>query len=382
MKKKINKKVIILVRYIVVVICAAIFIASTLFFIKSRKKEYSVPAPAIEIMQPVKRSISQSLTLYGNIEARKTVPVVPLVSGVITYYPITVGMSVSEGEVLARIDKAPFEQQVLEADAAYKSYESTFKRIEKLYKANAATLQNFETVKAQRDSAKAQLELAKIQLGYTEVSAPVEGTILMAPLAKGDVGNPQQPVAVIANLSEQVVRLDIPEKYFELFNTNPEKLSAYITLTDMEGVSEPLSVPAVIHTISPYIQVESKTFQTVFKLTENLDHFRPGMFVQITVTFKEYENVSALPLSVLKLDGSCYTFTPDEKGGEDAIKKGTVMWHKFPITIKDNHYFMVPEKLSDKWFVASGQGNIFDKQTVTVTESHGEKTSNKGLIKP
>lgn len=382
MEKKINKKIIILLRYTIVILCAAIFIAGTLYFVKSRSKNYSAPAPAVEIMQPAKRSISQSLTLYGHVEALKIVPVIPLVSGIITHYPVKVGVTVSEGEVLAIIDKAPFEQQVLEAKAAYRSYESTFKRIEKLYKANAATLQNFETVKAQRDSAKAQLELAKIQLGYAEVSAPIDGTILTAPLAKGDVGNPQQPVAIIADLSEQVVRLDIPEKYFELFNTITEKFSTSITQADMTGVPKRLSVPAVIHTISPYIQVESKTFQTVFKLTEKLDHFRPGMFVEITVTFKEYENVPALPLSVLKLDGSCYTFTPDKTEAEDTTKKGTVTWHKFPITVKDNHYFMVPENLSGKWFVASGQGNIFDKQTVTVTEKPSAETNNKKLIKP
>lgn len=383
MKKKIRKKVVVFIRYTIMVACATILVGIILFFTNTKNENYVAPAPVVEIMKPMKRSISQSITLSGHIEALKTVPVVPLVSGIITYYPVKIGMWVSEGEILAIIDKAPFEQQILEANAAYESYESAFKRVEGLYKANAATLQNFETVKAQRDSAKAQFELAKLQLGYAEVSAPVEGTILSAPLAKGSVGNPQQPVAIIADLTEQVVRLNIPEKYFDLFNINPEKLSAYITRADMTGFSKSVSGTAVIDTIAPYIQVESKTFQTVFTLTENLDQFRPGMFVEVTVSFNRYDNVPALPLSVLKLDGSCYIFTPDKVGEKDILEKGIVTWHKFPVTVKDNNYFMVSEELAGKWFVTSGQSTVFDKQTVTALKNHEEEeANNKELIQP
>lgn len=380
MKKKTRKKVVVFVRYTTMIACAAILVAIILFFTNNKNENYVHPAPVVEIMKPAQRSISQSITLSGHIEALTSVPVVPLVSGIITYYPIKIGMPVSEGEILAIIDKAPFELQVLEAKAAYENYTSTFKRVEKLYKVNAATLQNFQAVKAQRDSAKAQLELAKLQLGYAEVSAPVEGTILTAPLAKGSVGTPQQPVAVIADLREQVVRLNIPEKYFDLFNTNPEKLSANITRADMTTFSEPVSGTAVIDTIAPYIQIESKTFQTVFTLTENLNQFRPGMFVEVTVSFNKHENILALPLSVLKLDGSCYIFTPDEIGEKGDPKKGTVTWHQFPVTVKDNNYFMVPEKLSDKWFVTAGQSTVFDRQTVTVAENHEEEASDKELM--
>ena len=50
--------------------------------------------------------------------------------------------------------------------------------IEKLYKAGSTTQQNYDSAKAQADASKAQYDLAKLQMDYTEVRAPVDGTIL------------------------------------------------------------------------------------------------------------------------------------------------------------------------------------------------------------
>ena len=350
---------------LLLVIAAAAAICVSIFNAENKKAAYIPPAPAVKIIQPQNATIEQSLTFSSFVEAVSVVPVIPLVSGRIVEYRAKTGMKVREGDILAQIDKEPFTQGMLQAKAAYENAENAYNRIAELYKSSGAGLQDFENARSQRDSAKAAYELARIQLKQTEIHAPVSGTILKAPLAKGNTANPQQPAAVIADLSTLIVRVHVPEKYFALFSENPKKLSVYAErLISAERPkngesSQSIRAKAVIDTISPYIQADTKTFEAVFKLREHTELFKPGMFIEVHIVYGEYKNVPSLPLEVLKNDGSCYTYNP-------ATKSVTV--RNFPVSVKDNLHFMVPEELAREWFVLSGSYRVFDGQSVEVIE--------------
>ena len=355
-----NPKTKLLIRYGIFAVIFVLVVFIILNFSKKETEGYTSPPPAVEIIKPENKDINQSISISGYVEALDMIPVVPFVSGTIMEYPIKSGMQINKGDLIAKIDDAPYKQQMLQAKAAYLGYQSTFERVENLYKANAATQQNYDSAKAQRDAAKAQYDLAILQMSYTEVTSPSTGTVLMAPLAKGSIGSTQQPLAIIADLSKQVVRLNVPEKYFDLFNQDKTKISAIIKRPGLDGFSEDTSSVATIDTISPYIQPESKTFQVVFNLTNNLDLFRPGMYVDVIVNYAEYKNVPTLPLEVLKVDGSCYTYNEENQ---------TVQYRSFSTQIRDDKFFMIPSELQNESFVINGQGFVFDGQKVTVVNS-------------
>ena len=69
-------------------------------------------------------------------------------------------------------------------------------------------------MKAQRDAAKAQYDLASLQLSYCYVDTPVEGTILMTDGAVGGIATSSSPICVVADLSKLIVNVSIPEKYY------------------------------------------------------------------------------------------------------------------------------------------------------------------------
>ena len=355
-----NPKTKLFIRYGIFAVIFVLVVFIILIFSKKETEGYTSPPPAVEIIKPENKDINQSISISGYVEALDMIPVVPFVSGTIMEYPIKSGMQINKGELIAKIDDEPYKQQMLQAKAAYLGYQSTFERVENLYKANAATQQNYDSAKAQRDAAKAQYDLAILQMSYTEVTSPSTGTVLMAPLAKGSIGSTQQPLAIIADLSKQVVRLNVPEKYFDLFNQDKTKISAIIKRPGLDGFSEDTSSVATIDTISPYIQPESKTFQVVFNLTNNLDLFRPGMYVDVIVNYAEYKNVPTLPLEVLKVDGSCYTYNEENQ---------TVQYRSFSTQIRDDKFFMIPSELQNESFVINGQGFVFDGQKVTVVNS-------------
>ena len=349
-----------LLRYLLFVVFVAAFVLSTVLV--TRKKpvaEKPDALPAVVLQKPVNGTLVESVTISGYVEANAMIPVVPFVSGTITEYPARAGDFVEKDTLLAKIDDAPFRQQLIQAEAAYFAAKSTFDRIENLYKSGATTQQNYDSAKAQADATKAQYDLAHLQVDYTEVRAPVDGTILIADQAVGGVGTQTQPVAVLADLTNQVVRLKVPEKYFDLFNLERESLVVTVTRPAEKNMYEDAVTTATIENIAPYVSPDSKNFIVVCKLDEPGNRFRPGMFVKVQVAYKTYENVPLVSLKARKMDGSFYVY--DE--ATSTVK--FVEADAFPV---DENNFIVPEEYRDSYIVMDGQNFVFDGQKVRVFE--------------
>ncbi len=354
-----------ILRYSLFAGVALIFVLLT--FLVTRKKpvaEKPDTIPAVVLEKPHIGKLVESVTISGYVEANAMIPVLPFVSGTITEYPARAGDFVEKDTLLAKIDDAPFRQQMLQAQAAWFAAQSTFDRIENLYKAGATTQQNYDSAKAQADASKAQYDLALLQVDYTEVKAPVDGTILIADQAVGGVGNQTQPVAVLADLSNQVVRLKVPEKYFDLFTLERDSLQVTVTRPAEKNMYEDAVTSATIENIAPYVSPESKNFIVVCHLDEPGNRFRPGMFVKVQVAYKTYENVPLISLKARKLDGSFYVFNE----ADSSVK--FVNGDEFPL---DGTNFIVPEEYRNSYIVMDGQNFVFDGQKVRVFEAAMEE---------
>lgn len=347
----------------VLIFCAvAVFFFILILLVTNKKKDEQKieTLPVVVIQKPVRQNLVESISISGYIEAKSMIPVVPFVSGTITEYPVSVGDYVEKNQLLAKIDDKPFRQQMIQAEAAYFAAKSTYDRVESLYKAGATTQQNYDTTRAQYDANKAQYDLAKLQLGYTEVCSPISGTVLVADQAVGDIGNQQSPVAIVADLNNLVVRLKVPEKYFDLFVSEKENLSVKITRPAEKNLFEDAVSPAIIENIAPYVSPQNKTFEVVCRLTQNSERFKPGMFVKVQIAYKTYENVPVIPLNAKKMDGSFYIYDeenqtvhfymPDEKTSISSVNDGI--------------NFIVDEQFADSYFVIDGQNFVFDGQKV------------------
>lgn len=352
MKKSARK----LSKTLIFILVAAVFVALILLVTgKKAVEEKAETLPTVVIQKPVKQNLVESVVISGYVEAQAMIPVVPFVSGTIMEYPARAGDYVEKDTLLAKIDDEPFRQQMLQAQAAYFAAKSTYDRVASLYKSGATTQQNYDNARAQYDASTAQYDLAKLQMNYTEVRAPVEGTILIADQAVGSIGNTGTPVAVIADLTNQVVRLKVPEKYFDLFTMERENLVVTITRPAEKNMYDDAVTSATIENIAPYVSPQSKNFEVVCHLDQPGDRFRPGMYVKVQVAYKTHENVYTLPIKAKKMDGSFYTY--DEKS--ETVK--FVMPEQTP---SDGTNFIVDSNYADLYVVIDGQNFVFDGQKV------------------
>lgn len=356
MKK--NNKFLTLFRYLILfaILGVAVFFLGK-FFKERKTVTYIPPIKAVTVVKPEKQTLEKILIFPGYIESETMVPVVPFVNGTILEYPIKAGDFVQKDEVLAVINPEVFRLQVMQADAAYLGYYSAFSRIENLYNAGSTTKQNYDTAKAQTDAAKAQLDLANLQLSYTQVKAPIDGAVIAAPSAKGSIGSTQSPIAVLADLDNLIVNLEIPEKYYTIFSGNTDKLKLTI-LRQNQYESDNVTSTGTIASISPYIKADSKSFTIRIKLNDNINSFKPGMFVKINIAYQQHEDVYALPQRVKKSDGSVYYL--DEEQNAQTIT--------FDKTFETDDYFEIPEEYQNNTFILTGQNTILDGEKVQIKE--------------
>ena len=354
-----NKKSFFLKVGVMAALVIAVVVVIILLCQKTKVAPKAESLVSVVIEKPFSGNLEESINISGYVEANAMIPVVPFVAGTITEYPVCAGDYVKKDQVLAKIDDAPFRQQMIQARAAYLATESTFNRVQTLYKAGATTQQNYDTTKAQYDASKAQYDLAQLQLNYTQVKAPVAGTVLIADMAVGSIGNQQQPVAVLADLNDQVVRLKVPEKYFDLFSLQRQNLEVTVIRPAQKDMYDDAVTSATIKNIAPYISPESKNFQVVCQLDNPGERFRPGMFVRVKVVYKKHENVMLLPIQTKKIDGSLYTYDSES---------GCVHYIESMDTPSDGKNFIVPAQYADMYFVTDGQNFVYDGQRVNLYE--------------
>ena len=215
-------------------------------------------------------------------------------------------------------------------------------------------------MKAQRDAAKAQYDLASLQLSYCYVDTPVEGTILMTDGAVGGIATSSSPICVVADLSKLIVNVSIPEKYYlEMYSRKEDiKITVERKVGDETYVAE-----ADLVSLSPYIDPTTKTFSAKVKLKGDVSAFRPGMMVDINVIYRE-ENVLSLPQSVKKLDGSLYSV---EEAKDGSVK---AKHHSLPVLLSDDEYFQIDDSFADTRFIYRGQSKVLDGQSVVVVEGY------------
>ncbi|MET0240849.1 MAG: efflux RND transporter periplasmic adaptor subunit [Sphingobium sp.] len=158
------------------------------------------PPPQVTVAVPLQRDVVDWDDYTGRFEAPQDVEIKPRVNGVITAILFSNGQDVRTGTPLFTIDPRPYrakvEQaraQVARAQAAYTNARQVASRSRALAAAQAVSKEEVETNQAQERSAEADLAAARaalnaaeLDLGFTTVRAPFGGRISDRRVSLGD----------------------------------------------------------------------------------------------------------------------------------------------------------------------------------------------------
>ena len=182
-----------------------------------------------------KRAITQTADFVGRIEAVNRVDIRARVTGYLEEVLFKDGATVAEGAPLFRIERSPFEAAVEQAQGALEKAQGALQnatvqrqRAEDLLKTNAGSVairdQRVADEKgAQGDetTAAANLKTAQIDLGYTEIRAPIAGRIGRTKVTMGNVVGPDTGVlAQIVSDNPMYVTFPVSQREFLALKTN------------------------------------------------------------------------------------------------------------------------------------------------------------------
>jgi membrane fusion protein (multidrug efflux system) len=180
---------------------------------------------AVGVVRAELQPITETNQFNGRIEATDRVNVVARVIGFLEDRSFTEGTEVKKGDLLYRIEQAPYQADVAAKKAAIQQLQAqlenaniTLNRAETLLHTPAGQQSTVDTaranqlsLKAQIAGAQAQLRQSEINLGYTEIHSPIDGKISQTAITVGNVVGPTSgTLATIVSQDPMYVTFPIP----------------------------------------------------------------------------------------------------------------------------------------------------------------------------
>lgn len=197
----------------------------------------AAPLPTVSVATVIYERLTEWDEFVGRLESPENVALRPRVSGYIDKVMFQEGALVKAGDVLFVIDNRPFVAEVkrLEADLAEAKSQADlakleYQRAEKLISQNAVSKEEFDSRFTQLESSRsriksieAALELAQLNLSYTQVKAPIDGRASRAIVTKGNF--------VTAGESS-LTSIMSTQKIYAYFDADEQTFLKYVKLLD------------------------------------------------------------------------------------------------------------------------------------------------------
>ncbi len=313
-------------------------------------KEVYDSAPTVTMMtSPVRRgSIEETVLATGEVRPSRLVAVGAQASGRITALHVKLGDVVAENDLIAEIDSLTQENNLKTAQASLANYHAqrdekeaqltlsrqTLERQQAMVNQNAVARADLEsaeaTVKtniaqiaaldAQIQSAEVAVATAKVNLGYTRITAPIAGTVLAVVSQAGQTVNATQSaptIVVLGQLDRMTVRAEISEAdvvhvkpgqkvYFTIIGDPERRYDA--VLTSIDPAPETIRSDAAI--TSSTSSSSSSTSSSAIYYYGNFDipnpdgRLRTYMTAEVNIVLGSADNVLLVPSSALGTRGA------------------------------------------------------------------------------
>ena len=294
------------------------------------------------LTEPVVRtSIAQTVSATGEISAAQLVDVGAQASGQIKKLHVTLGQQVKKGDLIAEIDSTSqlnnlntnkakldtYQAQLVSAEIALRSADKKYQREQALWKEDATSREALEDAQDAFAAAKASvaelkssirqtqiaINTAEADLGYTRITAPMDGTVVAIPVEEGQTVNANQTtptIVQVADLSTMLNKMQIAEG-----DVNKVKAGMKLTFTTL---SQPDNVrEATLESIDPGLTTMSQgSYTTSTDTTDSAIYYYArslvpnednvlhiGMTTENTITINQAEKVLAVPKLAVKQRG-------------------------------------------------------------------------------
>jgi RND family efflux transporter MFP subunit len=207
------------------------------------------PAPKVTVAAPLQQKVTRYYEATGNTAAVNSTDLVARVPGFVQGINYQDGDQVKKGKLLFVIEPEPYRVKLEQAQAAEVGAEATlkqnqaaFERQADLLKRETTTQANYDQALAARDSAKSTLDqarantmTAKINVDYTQVTAPFDGIVSARQVSMGQyVGGTGTPTVLASIVQYEPIYVNFTVNEQDLLHIRATLASRNLTTEDLK----------------------------------------------------------------------------------------------------------------------------------------------------
>ncbi|WP_313920649.1 efflux RND transporter periplasmic adaptor subunit [Tahibacter sp.] len=246
----------------------------------------------VEVASVRRRTVAARYSGTAALETPNEAQVVAKTSGVLLKLLIEEGEQVRTGQVLARIDPERPQLEVNRAEATLRRLEAELRRSEEMYARKLIATDAHDRLRFDLATQKAVYDIARLELSYTQIVAPIDGVVAQRMVKKGNEIALNQPMFRIVNNERLEAVLNVPER--ELSKLNP-KMSASLRVDALPGEE----FTGTVDRVSPVIDGSSGTFRTTVAFRDTTQRLKPGMFGRVTIVYDRRADSLTVPRAAL-----------------------------------------------------------------------------------
>ncbi|MBE0693274.1 MAG: efflux RND transporter periplasmic adaptor subunit [Aquamicrobium sp.] len=312
------------------------------------QKFFTEQAPALLTAAVSRGDVEETVLATGTLKPVRLVAVGAQVSGRITAVNVELGQSVEAGDLIAEIDSVTQENALRTAEASLANLkaqrqereatlalnEKTLARQERMLQGRAVSQADYESALAAVAEAQAQIasldaqitageiaiETARADLGYTRITAPIDGTVLAIVSQEGQTVNATQStptIVILGQLETMTVRAEISEAdivkvapgqplWFTIVGEPDRRHDAVLESIEPapESIRNDTSITSSMTTSTSTSSSEAIYYNGIFNVPNADGRLRTYMTAQVNIVLGQARGVLTVPASALGARGA------------------------------------------------------------------------------
>lgn len=296
-------------------VAAAAAVLGLLWYLLSAGSSlHAPPPPLVVVAQAGSKDVTVVEHTIGTVVPEATVQVTARVSGQLMRAYFKEGQMVRAGDLLFLIDPKPFQAaleqaraQLAKDEAMLYSAQNDKKRYDTLFAQNATSSQQRDQADATAKSLlatvaadRAAVDIAKLNLGYTQIRSPVNGKtgpILIQPGnligANGTNGSGTNALVVVTQIHPIKVSFSLPQSDLPLIQARARDHTLVATVDPHQGKEGLISAP--VDFIDNEINAQTGTIELRATFDNNDQRLVPGQLIDVAVSLNNLKRATVVP---------------------------------------------------------------------------------------
>ena len=272
------------------------------FLFVTKGMQFGKMAEMGESMQPPPQSVStafaerqswpRTLRAIGSIEPVQGVRLDAELPGIVITINFENGQFVNEGDVLVQLDVAPEAALLRSNKANARLAKVELDRAQRLRNTNSVAQSELDRAEANYDIAIAQIKNTEAVIEQKTIYAPFSGRVGIRQINLGQYLSAGAPIVTIQSYDTIFVNFTLPQQMMDQVDTGMQ-------ITLKSDAYPERAFEGKLTAISPQVDPVTRTIELQGTLDNPEGLLRPGLFVDVTLTLPESDDVIAIPVTAI-----------------------------------------------------------------------------------